>query len=79
MDAGTIPLARSRAGPAAALLTAAGLLAPAAAEAGPGMVVGAVDDGARSTSLVETETRMELLRVSGFRAVRITSFWNPGR
>jgi hypothetical protein len=67
-----------RAALAAALLTAAGLLAPAAAEAGPGMVVGAVDDGARSTSLVETETRMELLRVSGFRAVRITSFWNPG-
>jgi hypothetical protein len=67
-----------RAAFAAALVTAAGLLAPAVAEAGPGMVVGAVEDDARSTSLVEAETRMELLRVSGFRAVRITSFWNPG-
>src|SRR6187402_3086499 len=67
-----------RAALAAVLLTAAGLLAPAAAEAGPGMVVGAVEDDARATSLVEAETRMELLRVSGFRAVRITSYWNPG-
>jgi len=66
-----------RAALAAVLATAAGALAPVAT-AGPGMVVGAVEDDARATSLVEAETRMELLRVSGFRAVRITSYWNPG-
>ena len=58
-------------------LLATGFVAPAAAEAGPGMVVGAVEDNVRASSLVEAETRMELLRVSGFRAVRITSYWNP--
>ncbi|MGH3078140.1 MAG: hypothetical protein ACRDPZ_08145 [Gaiellaceae bacterium] len=64
---------------AAVFLLAAALVAPAVVEAGPGMVVGAVEDDVRSTSLVQAETRMELLRVSGFRAVRITSYWNPGR
>ena len=64
---------------AALFLLATGLVAPAVAEAGPGMVVGAVEDNVRASSLVEAETRMELLRVSGFRAVRITSYWNPGR
>ena len=63
----------------ALFLVAAGLVAPAVAQAGPGMVVGAVEDNVRSTSLVEAETRMELLRVSGFRAVRVTSYWRPGR
>ena len=67
-----------RAALAATFVTAAGLLAPAVAEAGPGMVVGAVEDNVRASSLVEAEARMELLRVSGFRAVRITSYWNPG-
>jgi hypothetical protein len=43
------------------------------------MIVGAVEDDARASSLVEAETRMELLRVTGFRAVRITSYWQPGR
>ena len=42
------------------------------------MTVGAVEDGVRATSLVDAQTRMELLRVSGYRAVRITSYWTPG-
>jgi hypothetical protein len=42
------------------------------------MVVGAVEDNARATSLVEAESRMQLLRVSGYRAVRVTSYWTPG-
>jgi len=58
---------------------AAALLAPGAAAAGPGMLVGAVEDDARASSLVEAETRMELLRLSGFRAARITSYWQPDR
>jgi hypothetical protein len=62
-----------------AALALAALAAPGTATAGAGMVVGAVEDDARAASLVEAETRMGLLRVSGFRAARITSYWQPGR
>jgi hypothetical protein len=55
------------------------LAAPAVAEAGPGLRVGAVEDDVRVSSAVEAETRMKLLRISGFRSVRITSLWNPGQ
>lgn len=62
----------------AAAFGAAALAAPAVAAAGPGLVVGVVEDDARASSLVEAEARMQLLRVSGFRAVRVTSYWTPG-
>jgi hypothetical protein len=62
----------------AVLGLAAALHAPGTAEAGPGLVVGAVEDDVRASTLVEAETRMMLFRVSGFRAVRIESFWTPG-
>jgi hypothetical protein len=62
----------------AALGLAVSLHAPGAAEAGPGLVVGAVEDDVRASTLVEAETRMMLFRVSGFRAVRVESFWMPG-
>jgi hypothetical protein len=55
------------------------LAAPAVAEAGPGLMVGAVEDDVRVSSAVEAEAKMKLLRISGYRAVRITSFWNPGQ
>jgi hypothetical protein len=64
------------------LLTAAvalgALLAPGVATAGPGLVVGAVEDDLRAASTVEAETRMTEFRLSGFRALRITSYWTPG-
>ncbi|HXG75846.1 MAG TPA: hypothetical protein VNJ53_04695 [Gaiellaceae bacterium] len=63
----------------AGVLTAAALGGPGAAQAAPGLVVGAVEDDVRASSLVEAETRMTLLRVAGFRAVRVTSFWLPGQ
>jgi len=66
-----------------ALLTALGALlalaAPAVGEAGPGLTVGAVEDDVRLSSPVEAEARMALFRVAGFRAVRVTSFWQPGQ
>jgi hypothetical protein len=55
------------------------LAAPAVAEAGPGLVVGAVEDDVRVTTALEAEARMARLRVAGYRAVRITSLWNPGQ
>jgi hypothetical protein len=63
----------------AAFVALCALAAPAVAEAGPRLVVGAVEDDVRASSAVEAETRMALLRVSGFRSVRITSFWEPGQ
>jgi len=55
------------------------LAAPGLATAGPGLVVGAVEDDVRASTLVEAEARMTTFRLSGFRAVRITSYWTPGR
>ena len=55
------------------------LVFPAVSEAGPRLTVGAVEDDVRVSTALEAEARMALLRVSGFRAVRITSFWNPGQ
>jgi len=62
-----------------ALAATTALAVPGVAVAGPGLVVGAVEDDVRATTTVEAETRMALLRVSGFRAVRLTSFWLPGQ
>ena len=42
------------------------------------MSLGAAEDAVRSASLVESESAMGLLRLGGFRAVRITSIWEPG-
>ena len=55
------------------------LVVPDRATAGPGLVVGAVEDEVRASSLVEAEAKMALFRVSGFRAVRVTSYWLPGQ
>lgn len=64
---------------AAVSALACALASPGLASAGPGLVVGVVEDDVRASSLVEAETRMQILRVSGFRAVRVTSLWTPGR
>jgi hypothetical protein len=62
----------------AALGALIGLIAPSLATAGPGLVVGAVEDDVRASTIVEAQARMTSLRISGFRAVRVTSFWKPG-
>lgn len=67
-----------RLGLLAALGAVLGLAAPGIASAGPGLIAGAVEDDVRASTLVEAEARMTILRVSGFRAVRVTSFWTPG-
>ncbi len=64
------------------LLTAFGalvaLVGPGLAHAGPGLVVGAVEDDVRASSTVEAEARMAEFRLLGYRAVRVTSYWRPG-
>ena len=67
-----------RMGLLAALGAILGLIGPSVATAGPGLVVGAVEDDVRASTLVEAETRMTTLRVAGYRAVRVTSYWMPG-
>jgi hypothetical protein len=62
----------------AALGALVALTAPSLATAGPGLVVGAVEDDVRASTIVEAEARMTEFRLSGFRAVRVTSFWKPG-
>jgi hypothetical protein len=54
------------------------LVSPGFATAGTGLIVGAVEDDVRASTLVEAEARMTSFRLSGFRAVRITSYWTPG-
>jgi hypothetical protein len=53
-------------------------LAPAAHAGGSSVVFGAAEDRVRSPFLVESESEMGLLKLAGFQAVRITSFWEPG-
>ena len=65
--------------PLAALAVLIAFAAPAAAEAGPGLAVGAVEDDVRVLGAVEAETQMALLRVSGYRGVRVSSIWQPGQ
>jgi hypothetical protein len=66
-----------------ALLAAFGVLvalvAAPRAHARPGLGVGAGEDDVRPTTLVEANSRMADLRLSGFRAVRVTTYWRPGQ
>ncbi|HUH15558.1 MAG TPA: hypothetical protein VML35_06715 [Gaiellaceae bacterium] len=59
-------------------VTAALALAPAAQAGGPSIAFGAAEDAVRAPTLVESEAAMGLLRLAGFRAVRVTSTWEPG-
>lgn len=57
---------------------AAFALAPAAHAGGPSLALGAAEDVVRSASPADAQANMTLLRLAGFRAVRITSNWLPG-
>ncbi len=63
---------------ARALTALAALALPGLAQAGPGLVVGAVEDDVRASSTVEAEARVAEFRLLGYRAVRVTSYWRPG-
>src|SRR4029078_5162087 len=58
---------------------AAALVLPAAAHAGGSSAVfAAAGDRGRSPIAPDSELEMGLLRLAGFKAVRVTSFWTPG-
>ncbi|MBM2821803.1 MAG: hypothetical protein HW413_549 [Thermoleophilia bacterium] len=67
-----------RLGLLAALGAVLGLAMPSVATAGTGLIAGAVEDDVRASTLVGAEAKMVILRVAGFRAVRVTSYWTPG-
>ena len=53
-------------------------LAPAAHAGGPTIVLGATEDAVRSPTLAGSRAQMDLLKLAGFGAVRITQIWAPG-
>jgi len=52
--------------------------APAARAGGPSLVIGAAEDDVRSPVLADAKAQMDLIRLAGFGAVRITQIWSPG-
>jgi hypothetical protein len=60
-------------------LVAAGILfaAPAAQAGGPTMLIGAAEDAVKADTLTEAKARLDLLRLAGLDAVRVTSIWDP--
>ena len=42
------------------------------------MVIGAAEDQVKQPTLVAAKAKLELMRMAGFRAVRVTSVWAPG-
>jgi hypothetical protein len=64
---------------APALVTLSLVLVPAAPAAGPTMAFGATEDVVRSPDIVSAKVKMNLLRLAGFSAVRVTSQWLPGQ
>ena len=60
-----------------ATVAALAFAAPAHA-GGPHLLFGGVADVAKSQSLPETKAKLDLLRLAGLQAVRVTVFWQPG-
>jgi hypothetical protein len=52
--------------------------APARA-GGPSMLVGAAEDEVRGSTLTEAKAKLDLLRLAGLSAVRVTSIWDPAK
>ena len=63
---------------AVAAVAALALAGPARA-GGPSLVIGAAEDNVRQPSIVTAKAQLDLLALAGFRAVRVTSRWDPGR
>jgi hypothetical protein len=64
---------------AGVVAAAALLVAPVARAGGPTMLVGAAEDQVRQPTLTEAKAKMDLLRLAGFNAVRVTSIWDPSQ
>ncbi len=58
---------------AAALVTLTGT-----AQAAPGMLVGAAEDAGKAPTLVQAKTKMDLAKLAGLNAIRLTAQWRRG-
>jgi hypothetical protein len=56
----------------------AALAFPRHANAAPGLLLGAVEESVRASTVADAQAKMTELRVAGFGAVRLTSIWKPG-
>jgi hypothetical protein len=61
-----------------ALILVALALPARASAGGPTMLIGATEDAIRQPTLVGTKAQMDLLRLAGFNAVRVTQIWAQG-
>ncbi|MGZ8715965.1 MAG: hypothetical protein ACXWYO_02530 [Gaiellaceae bacterium] len=62
----------------AAVLAAGLIVVPGGRAGGPSLTIGATEDAVRSPLLAVAKAQMNLLALTGFRAVRITQTWAPG-
>src|SRR5262249_23003231 len=53
------------------------VLPPSAHAGGPSLQIGAAEDDVKAPSLLETKAKLDLLRLAGLNAVRVTSTWDP--
>jgi hypothetical protein len=60
-------------------LVGALVLAPAAHAGGPLMRVGATEDQVKQLTLVQAKAKLDMLRLAGLDAVRVTLIWAPGQ
>jgi hypothetical protein len=47
--------------------------------AGPGLLVGAAEDAVKQRDLAAATAKMDLARLAGMNAIRVTAVWSPGR
>ena len=60
-----------------AAAAAAALVAGPASAGGPALLIGAAEDQVKQSSLTETKAKLDLLKLAGLNAVRVTSIWDP--
>ncbi len=62
----------------ALLATLLAVLASPARAGGPTLVIGAAEDVVKQDTIVAAKAKLDLLKLAGFEAVRVTSIWAPG-
>jgi hypothetical protein len=55
------------------------MLSPAAHAGGPTMLVGADEDAVKQSTMTAAKAKLDLLKLAGFNAVRVTAIWQPGQ
>jgi hypothetical protein len=62
---------------AAAAAAALLMLVPGGHAGGPSLRIGAAEDDVKAPSFAETKAKLDLLKLAGLSAVRVTSIWDP--